>query len=59
VIEASKLVKYYRKKKEPALENLNLAIDEGRIFTLLGRNGAGKTTFLRITTTQLLPPLGL
>jgi len=58
VIEASNLVKYYRKKKEPALDNLNLAIEEGKIFTLLGRNGAGKTTFLRIATTQLLPTSG-
>jgi ABC-2 type transport system ATP-binding protein len=58
VIEASNLVKYYRRKKEPALDNLNIAIDEGKIFTLLGRNGAGKTTFLRIATTQLLPTSG-
>lgn len=58
VIEASNLVKYYRKKKDPALDNLNIAIDEGKIFTLLGRNGAGKTTFLRIATTQLLPTSG-
>jgi ABC-2 type transport system ATP-binding protein len=58
VIEASKLVKYYNKKKEPALDNLNLAVKEGQIFTLLGRNGAGKTTFLRIATTQLLPTSG-
>ena len=58
VIEASELVKYYRKKKKPALDNLNLSIKEGQIFTLLGRNGAGKTTFLRIATTQLLPTSG-
>jgi len=58
VIEASKLVKYYSKKREPALDNLDLSIKEGKIFTLLGRNGAGKTTFLRIATTQLLPTSG-
>ena len=58
MIEASELVKYYRKKKEPALDKLNLSIKEGQIFTLLGRNGAGKTTFLRIATTQLLPTSG-
>jgi ABC-2 type transport system ATP-binding protein len=58
VVEASKLVKYYNKKREPALDNLNLSVKEGQIFTLLGRNGAGKTTFLRITTTQLLPTSG-
>src|SRR5712692_8119470 len=58
IIEANQLVKYYKRKKEPALDNLNLKVDGGRIFTLLGRNGAGKTTFLRIATTQLLPTSG-
>jgi ABC-2 type transport system ATP-binding protein len=58
VVDASNLVKYYSRKKEPALDNLNLSIKEGEIFTLLGRNGAGKTTFLRIATTQLLPTSG-
>jgi len=58
VIDAREVVKYYRKKKEPALDKLNLSIREGQIFTLLGRNGAGKTTFLRIATTQLLPTSG-
>ena len=58
VIDAREVVKYYRKKKDPALDNLNLSIKEGQIFTLLGRNGAGKTTFLRIATTQLLPTSG-
>jgi ABC-2 type transport system ATP-binding protein len=58
VVEANGLVKYYRQKKEPALAGLNLSVKEGQIFTLLGRNGAGKTTFLRIATTQLLPTSG-
>jgi ABC-2 type transport system ATP-binding protein len=35
-----------------------LAVDAGKIFTLLGRNGAGKTTFIRICATQLLPSSG-
>jgi ABC-2 type transport system ATP-binding protein len=58
VIEVHKLVKYYGKSELPALDGLDLAVSEGRIFTLLGRNGAGKTTFLRIATTQLLPTSG-
>ena len=58
IIEAKGLVKYYKKQREPALDHLDLDVDEGKIFTLLGRNGAGKTTFLRIATTQLLPTSG-
>lgn len=52
IIEADRLVKFYGKAKEPALDELGLKVPEGKIFTLLGRNGAGKTTFLRIATTQ-------
>ncbi len=33
-------------------------MDSGQVFTLLGRNGAGKTTFLRIAATQLSPSSG-
>ena len=40
------------------MDELNLEIEVGRIFTLLGRNGAGKTTFLRIASTQLMPTSG-
>ena len=58
IIDARKLVKYYKGKPDPALDNLDLAVNEGKIFTLLGRNGAGKTTFLRIASTQLAPTSG-
>jgi len=58
IIDANSLVKFYRGKAEPALDNFDLSVDEGRIFTLLGRNGAGKTTFLRIASTQLSPTSG-
>ena len=36
-----------------ALEDLTLEVPSGRVFGVIGRNGAGKTTFLRITATQL------
>ncbi len=41
-----------------ALSNVSLEVKRGGVFTLLGRNGAGKTTFLRIASTQLLPTRG-
>lgn len=37
---------------------MTLVVDSGQVFTLLGRNGAGKTTFLRIAATQLSPSSG-
>ncbi|QQG48391.1 MAG: ABC transporter ATP-binding protein [archaeon] len=58
IIEAQGLVKVYDKAKGPALDGLELKIPEKKIFTLLGRNGAGKTTFLRIASTQLMPTSG-
>ena len=57
-IEAYNLSKIYKDTHVPALDNISLKIDKGQIFTLLGRNGAGKTTFVRICATQLLPTSG-
>jgi ABC-2 type transport system ATP-binding protein len=46
--------------KEPvqALTGVTLSISRGELFTLLGLNGAGKTTFLKIVSTQLCPTKG-
>ena len=52
------LTKIYKKSKKAALDMVDLQIDQGQIFTMLGRNGAGKTTFLRIASTQLMPTSG-
>lgn len=41
-----------------ALENVSFSFHGRGVFTILGRNGAGKTTFLRIIGTQLLPSSG-
>jgi ABC-2 type transport system ATP-binding protein len=57
-IEAVSLSKIYRRSRTHALSNITLATGRGKIFSLLGRNGAGKTTFLRIAATQLMPTAG-
>jgi ABC-2 type transport system ATP-binding protein len=41
-----------------ALDALDLRIEPGEAFGLLGANGAGKTTFLRLATGFLLPSYG-
>jgi ABC-2 type transport system ATP-binding protein len=57
-VEAVQVTKKYKGSVSFALDNISLNIEPGRIFTLLGRNGAGKTTFVRICATQLLPTSG-
>ena len=57
-VEAVKVTKKYKRSLSFAIKNISLEIEPGRIFTLLGRNGAGKTTFVRICATQLLPTSG-
>jgi len=41
-----------------AVQGIDLAVDEGRIYGFLGPNGAGKTTTVRMLTTLLLPTGG-
>ncbi len=48
----------YRGGSTVALEDVSFDIPAGETFGLIGRNGAGKTTFLRIAATQLLPTAG-
>lgn len=57
-IESTLLSKTYHRGKNPALDRVTLTAGSGEVLTLLGRNGAGKTTFLRIAATQLSPSSG-
>ncbi len=59
-IESIDLWKVYHSegRKIRALKGVSISVKPGTITTLLGRNGAGKTTFLRIAATQLMPTKG-
>jgi ABC-2 type transport system ATP-binding protein len=57
-IEATRVSKAYKDSRHAALNNVSLNVEPRKIFTLLGRNGAGKTTFIRICATQLMPSAG-
>lgn len=57
-ISADRVSKTYKGLSQTALSNVSLNAERGRIHTLLGRNGAGKTTFVRICATQLMPTSG-
>jgi len=60
VLEARGLSKTYRRGPRPvrALDRVDLDIERGRLFAFLGRNGAGKTTFIKIASTLLVPTEG-
>jgi len=56
VIEIRDLYKYYGEQR--ALGPVSVEIKQGEIIGLLGENGAGKTTALRILACDLLPSAG-
>ncbi|MCY3797197.1 MAG: ABC transporter ATP-binding protein [Chloroflexi bacterium] len=55
-IETRKLSKSFGELR--AVQELDLAIEEGEIFGFLGSNGAGKTTTISMLTGQLRPSAG-
>lgn len=55
-IEVKDLSKSYGDKQ--ALSNLSFTLSEPKIYGLLGRNGAGKTTFMEILAGQILASSG-
>lgn len=58
-IIAEDLVKTYGAHHEVrALDGLSLTVEEGTVLSLLGPNGSGKTTTVRVLTTLLRPDSG-
>ncbi len=57
VLECTNVNKSYKKNK-PVLTNLNIAIPEGRIVGLLGPNGCGKSTLIKMIAGILQPNSG-
>ncbi|CRL04038.1 CLUMA_CG017154, isoform A [Clunio marinus] len=43
---------------KPAVDNVSLSFKKNEILCLLGRNGAGKSTIIKLLTGQLLPSFG-
>src|SRR5262249_30495777 len=62
IVETRKLTKIYRdfwgRQKKRALNALNLQIYRGEIFGLLGPNGSGKTTTIKLLLGLLFPSDG-
>ena len=60
-LRAEAVRKVYRSRGGPdveALRGVSISLRRGGRVALLGRNGAGKTTFLRIASTLLVPTSG-
>ncbi|MFD2043405.1 ABC transporter ATP-binding protein [Ornithinibacillus salinisoli] len=55
-IEVKELSKKYKEKD--ALKNISFTLEGPKIYGLLGRNGAGKTTFMEILAGQILETNG-
>ena len=54
MIEAQELSKQYRtQRSQKAIDGLNLSIPKGQLYGLVGPDGAGKTTTLRILSTVM------
>jgi len=62
VVEIRNLTKVYRdfwgRKKVDALKSLNLTVQKGEIFGLLGPNGSGKTTAMNLISGALAADAG-
>ena len=56
ILETQGLTKVYGKKE--AIKDINLHITEGQIYGLIGRNGAGTTTIMRIISGLSSPTSG-
>jgi ABC-2 type transport system ATP-binding protein len=58
MIQTTNLYFKYSKSSPPVFEDLSIKLEKGSIYGLLGENGVGKTTFLRLLSGLLFPKRG-
>ena len=56
VLQTFGLTKKYNRK--PVVNNINMTINRGEVYGFIGRNGAGKTTFMRVVLGLALADAG-
>ncbi|MDO5403190.1 MAG: ABC transporter ATP-binding protein [Eubacteriales bacterium] len=56
MLECNNITKRYMNKT--AVDHVNLSLDYGRIYALLGSNGSGKSTFMKMITGLIKPNEG-
>ncbi len=57
-IQTDRLTRTFDKGKVTALQEVSFAVEKGEIFGLIGPDGAGKTTLIRILASLILPDSG-
>lgn len=57
-IEAKRIVKCFPNCTKPALQSVDLSVEKGDIFGIVGMSGAGKSTLLRLLTGLEEPTAG-
>lgn len=58
IIEIEELHKTYHNSAVSALYNISLEVEKGSLFGIIGPDGAGKTSLMRILATLLQPDFG-
>lgn len=58
LLEVKNLTKIFTKEQPPALQDITVSIPKGEIVGLIGPDGAGKTTFIRLICGLLHPSEG-
>ena len=58
LVQVSELVKFFKGSNEPALFDISISLQKGEMTALVGPDGAGKTTFLRMLSGLLVPTGG-
>lgn len=58
-VKVENLVKTYQKGKVKALKGVSFNVNRGELFGIIGPDGAGKTTLIRILTSLLIQDSGI
>ena len=50
MLKVYNLVKRFKKAKNPAVDDISFVVDNGEVYGIIGKNGAGKSTTIKCIT---------